>query len=183
MYPLADHIDFHKNDKVDTLWFDLLTYDVAYLHSVVFLCQSYSSLVSGIQAPASAYRGMVHYSEALRLLRERISGQSKERETWNSTILVVLYLATHAHLVGDISSAKHHLQGLRKMTDLKGGIYAFGYNPKLIIELMKDVTRGRSFTAAGRVKHLLHGPATSLDGDDKILLGDQLCNKARASAS
>lgn len=136
-YPLADCIDFHKNNKIDTIWFDLLTYDAAYLHSVVFNCQAYISLVSGNPSPSSKCREMAHYSEALRLLRERLSDQDSNQETWDSTILVVLFFATHAHLVGDIASAKHHLQGLRKMTELKGGIYAFGYNPKLMMELMK----------------------------------------------
>lgn len=138
MYPLADCIDFHKNDKVDSLWFDLLTYDAAYMHCVVFLCQAYSSLIlSGPQNVSSACQEMVHYSKALQLLRERLSGQSKEIETWDSTILVILYLTTHAHLVGDITAARHHLQGLRKLTEFKGGIYAFRYNPKLILELVK----------------------------------------------
>jgi hypothetical protein len=65
MYPLADCIDFHKRSKIDTLWFDLLTYDAAYLHAVVFSCQAYASLINNrtpsAGASASAKGEMIHY--------------------------------------------------------------------------------------------------------------------------
>lgn len=42
----------------------------------------------------------------------------------DTTILVVLYLTIHAHLVNDIVSAKSYSQGVRKLTELEGVIYA-----------------------------------------------------------
>jgi hypothetical protein len=37
----------------------------------------------------------------------------------------------------DYKTAKHHMAGLRKIVDLRGGLHAFSYNTKLIIELLK----------------------------------------------
>ncbi|KAJ5587588.1 uncharacterized protein N7459_003353 [Penicillium hispanicum] len=137
LYPLESCIIFHKKDTVDTVWFDLLTHDDAYMHSVVFLCQAYFFLVSGQETPATERKAMVHYSQTLRLLRERLSISAAQSQVSDATILVVLYLAGHAHLVNDFGSAQHHLQGLRKLVDMRGGLYAFSYNTKLITELLK----------------------------------------------
>jgi hypothetical protein len=82
-------------------------------------------------------REMVHYSDSLRLLRKRLSGQNEDSKICDSTVLVVLNLAVHAYVSGDCSSAKHHIHGLRRIVDMRGGIYAFSYNPKLIMELLK----------------------------------------------
>lgn len=137
MFPLAGCIDFHKKDKVDTLWFDLLISDPAYMNTVVFSCQAYLSLLSGQQTPTTMRREMAHYSDSLRLLRKRLSGQNEDYKICDSTVLVVLNFATHAYISGDYSSTKHHIEGLRRIVDMRGGIYAFSYNPKFMMELLK----------------------------------------------
>jgi hypothetical protein len=137
MYPLESCIQFHRKNKVDTIWFDLMTYDVLYMHAIVFSSQVYSSRAYARENATAARRAVVHHSTTLQLLRERLAAQDEDAKVSDSTIFVVLCLANIAHFINDYESARHHLEGLRKIVDLRGGIYAFGYNTKLTIELLK----------------------------------------------
>lgn len=130
---------FHRNNKVDTVWFELLTSDAAYLHAAVFACQAYIFNMSDRETPAAARRAMVHYSAALRLLRERLSVPEGEHKfsISDSTVLVVLYLTLHAHFMIDYKTTKQHMDGLRKIVDMRGGLLAFSHNTKVVIELLK----------------------------------------------
>ncbi|KAK4948641.1 hypothetical protein LTR10_012645 [Elasticomyces elasticus] len=139
MYPLERHIMFHKNNKVDTMWVELLTLDAAYMHAAVFASQAYIFHTSNQETPVAARRAVVHHSAALRLLRERLSAPKEEDKisVTDPTILVVLYLTLHAHFMVDCKTAKHHMSGLRKLVDMRGGLMAFNYNTKMVIELLK----------------------------------------------
>ena len=137
MYPLESCIVFHRTAKVDTMWFELMTSDAAYMHAVVFLSQVYFFLAYARETPAAAQRVVLHHSSTLQLLRERLSIEDEEAKFSDATIFVVICLAAHAHFSNDYDSAKHHIEGLRKIVDLRGGLNAFSYVPKLAIELMK----------------------------------------------
>ena len=137
MYPLESCITFHKESQVDTLWIELMTSDAVYMNAVVFSTQAYLAHVSGQKTPVAALRAMEYHSRTLRLLRERLSARDEEDIISDATILVVMYLAAHAHLTNDYDSAKHHIEGLRKIIDLRGGLSTFSYHPKLVMELLK----------------------------------------------
>lgn len=112
------------------------------MHAAVFASQAYISFISTSSTShtdsLATRRAITHHSEALRLLRERLSGIcKKEDKVSESTILVVLFLAIHAHLVNDYETAKNHMDGLRKMIDMRGGLFSFSHNTKLILELLK----------------------------------------------
>ncbi|KEF57424.1 uncharacterized protein A1O9_05341 [Exophiala aquamarina CBS 119918] len=136
MYPLESCIVFHRKTKIDTAWFELLTSDAAYVHAAVFASQAYILISSAQKTPVAARRAMEHHSAALRLLRERLSVPNSGDKVSDATILVVLYLALHAHFTNDYDTAKHHMEGLRKIADMRGGLVAFGYNTKLVMELL-----------------------------------------------
>ncbi|KAJ5145101.1 hypothetical protein N7448_002493 [Penicillium atrosanguineum] len=125
LYPLESCIEFHKKNEIDTLWFDLLTLDAAYLHAVLFLCQTYSSLISEHESPIATQRALTHHSITLHLLRERLSKESQVDLISDATVLIVLNLARHSHLVHEDASASHHMGGLRKIVNLRGGLNAF----------------------------------------------------------
>lgn len=82
----------------------------------------------------------------MRLLRERLSARDEEAKLSDSTILVVLYLALHAHLTNQYTTAKHHMEGLRKMVAMRGGLGVFSYNTKLIMELQKRACHSNVFS-------------------------------------
>ncbi|CAM1509475.1 Fc.00g032140.m01.CDS01 [Cosmosporella sp. VM-42] len=137
MYPLESCIVFHRKTKIDTSWFELLASDAAYMHAAVFALQGYIFYASGRSTPVTARSAMAHYSAALRLLRERVSVPSKLDNVWDPTVLAVLYLASYAHFMNDYDTAKHHMEGLGKIVSIRGGLTAFSYNTKLVMELLK----------------------------------------------
>ena len=137
MYPLERYIVFHRQSKVDTSWIELLTSDAAYMHAAVFASQAYSFCVTSKESHVAARGAIFHHSAALCLLQERLSIVDNQGIVADSTVLIVLYLALHAHFMLDYDTAKHHLLGLRKIVDLRGGLATFSYNTKMIIELLK----------------------------------------------
>ena len=119
------------------MWFDFLTIDPAYMQAVLSVSQVYVFLRSDREHILAARRATLHQSAAVKLLRERLALDSFKIS--DSTILVVYFLAGYAYFMNEYDIAKHHMEGLRKMIDLRGGIFAFRHNTKLIIELLKYV--------------------------------------------
>lgn len=137
LFPLERCIRFHKTTKVDTVWFDLLTCDAAYMHAVIFSSQVYSALVSTQDNQVASRRAMVHHSKTLCLLQQRLQSSDQQMQVSDPTILIVLHLANQAHLTNNYLSARYHINGLRKMINMRGGLNNFSYNTKLIIEVIK----------------------------------------------
>jgi hypothetical protein len=79
----------------------------------------------------------VHFLKTLHLLRERLSSRDEYSKISDLTILVVLTLATYAHIMGDSDNARHHLEGLQKIVQLRGGIFSLMYNTKLLLEVFR----------------------------------------------
>ncbi|KAL7904444.1 hypothetical protein GGI35DRAFT_199619 [Trichoderma velutinum] len=137
IYPLERCINFDKKDNFDRMWFELMTQDAAYLHTVLFASQTYFMHTSKQRSPGLGKSVMMHQSRALQLLRERLAAKHEEAKISDPTILVVLALAGHAHMINDYEAAKKHIDGLRKIVQLRGGLSTFNYHPKLSIELLK----------------------------------------------
>jgi hypothetical protein len=131
-FPLERCFDFNVQDRS---MFDPLTFDPAYLNAVIFGAQTYLHLASG----RSSRRSSVQMLKTIQLLRNRlsISDGNEQTSVSNPTILIVLTLAHVAHLTGDNITAEKHLEGLCKIIDLRGGIAAFRYTPKLLTELLR----------------------------------------------
>ncbi|KAL5089488.1 hypothetical protein Trisim1_005184 [Trichoderma cf. simile WF8] len=137
IYPLERCINFDKKDKFDRMWFELMTQDAAYLHTVLFTSQTYFMHTSSQNNPGAVKTVIMHHSRALQLLRERLAAKHEEVKISDPTILVVLALAGHAHMINDYETAKTHIDGLRRIVQLRGGLSTFSYHPKLSIELLK----------------------------------------------
>ncbi|KAK4060766.1 uncharacterized protein Triagg1_10609 [Trichoderma aggressivum f. europaeum] len=141
IYPLEKCINFDKKDNYDRMWFELMTQDAAYLHTVLFASQTYFMHTSDEKSPGAAKIIIMHHSRALQLLRERLAAKHEEAKISDPTILVVLALAGHAHMINDYETANKHIDGLRRIVHLRGGLSTFSYHPKLSIELLKYATR------------------------------------------
>jgi hypothetical protein len=137
MYPLESCIVFHRSTQIDTLRVEFFASDPVYMHASVFAPQAYISQTSGRRATSIPAQAMIHHSAALRSLREKLSISGSEDNISDPTILVVLYLALHAHFANNNKTAKHHMKGVSKIVDMRGGLNAFSYNTKMIIELLK----------------------------------------------
>lgn len=78
---------------------------------------------------------MEHNAAALRALRERLDSEGGEIS--DPTLLVVVYLASCAEALDDLDTACHHMKGLRKMVDLRGGLLAPGNDSRLVLKVLE----------------------------------------------
>ncbi|KAH7202861.1 uncharacterized protein BKA55DRAFT_658166 [Fusarium redolens] len=99
--------------------------DVVGLHITAFAVESFIDRVLRHRESIINLAALLHFQKGLTLLKERLLGEDEELKISDSTISVVLKLAEAAHFDGDYQTSKQHMQGLRKMVDLRGGIYVF----------------------------------------------------------
>ncbi|KAI1376392.1 hypothetical protein F4677DRAFT_445647 [Hypoxylon crocopeplum] len=144
LFPLESCIAFGAKEMA---WMEALTLDAAYLHAMAFSARDYFDLLLGREmAHFRAAPACPHLVTTLRLLRERLETLTQQHQRRDnddddkvvkfSTASVVLCLAFHAHIMGDLQAVRHHMQGLRKIVDLKGGLMGFG-NVKLAVEILR----------------------------------------------
>lgn len=133
LFPLETCISFDKGDKKQ--WIEPLAFDAAYLHTMIFTTHDYFNLLlhrtpSGETSP--------HFFKTVHILRERLLYEGDGRSKVSIlTASVVLALAGHALLMNEYVSARHHMEGLRKIIDLRGGISTFRGSSKLLIEILR----------------------------------------------
>ncbi|KIX95516.1 uncharacterized protein Z520_08636 [Fonsecaea multimorphosa CBS 102226] len=133
LYPLVNVTGFSQRDME---WFIPLKFDPAYLHVTVFAAEVFMDRVLGRQYPTSNQDATVHFLKGVQILRQRLLLDDESTKFSNSTIAVVLTLAASAFFMGEDETFKHHMVGLRKMVDLRGGIAAFKGN-KLLTEMFR----------------------------------------------
>ncbi|KNG82944.1 hypothetical protein ANOM_009464 [Aspergillus nomiae NRRL 13137] len=134
LFTLERYLSFQKkNDQ----WHDLLIVDPVYLHGMAFITQDFFDGLSGWQSEANKPASL-HFLKTLQLLRERLALPDEQAKTSDATIMVVLFLTTHAHVKEDLDSAKHHLRGLRKIVDLRGGMANLTYDVNLKTEIYRS---------------------------------------------
>ncbi|KAI0465556.1 hypothetical protein F4859DRAFT_507957 [Xylaria cf. heliscus] len=122
MFPLMVVVGFQP-EKAN--WLNLLRDDPAGLHITAFALEELISKVICRQTHSVNVAAMQHFQKGLKLLRERLLGDDTEIKISDSTMGVVLKLAGSAHFNGDYRSSKHHMDGLRRIVDLRGGLDVF----------------------------------------------------------
>ncbi|KIW32235.1 uncharacterized protein PV07_03795 [Cladophialophora immunda] len=133
LFPLVMVTGFSHRDMD---WFDPLKFDAAYLHVTVFAAEVFMDRILGRQYPTTNRDATVHFLKGIQILRNRLLLEDESTKFSNSTIAVVLTLAVSAFFMGEDETFKHHMVGLRKMVDLRGGIAAFKGN-KLLTEIFR----------------------------------------------
>ncbi|KAH8658251.1 hypothetical protein BX600DRAFT_468862 [Xylariales sp. PMI_506] len=123
-------------------WLEPLVFDSLYLHFMLFTSQYYIDAMSRSKAnrqfhPSNQPRAWPHFLKTLSLLRERLENGSDRERISDSTTSVVMGLAGHAMLMDDFKAAQHHLDGLFKIVNLRGGPAALRTDAKLLIEIIK----------------------------------------------
>ncbi|OTB07723.1 hypothetical protein M426DRAFT_266956 [Hypoxylon sp. CI-4A] len=111
--------------------------DAAALHVLAFAVQGFVDRVLRRQEGSINPVAILHLQKGLRLLRERLLGMDDETKISDSTMSIVLKLASVAHFDGDYQTSRHHMEGLRKIVDLRGGLGVFG-GTMLLVEMMKS---------------------------------------------
>jgi hypothetical protein len=122
MFPLMAVMGFQADNR-ERLY--PLTSDAIALHITAFSVEGFINKVLRHQEDAINLVAMLHFHKALRLLRHRLLGDNDEIKVSDSTMGVVLKLASTAHFEGDFEASRQHMEGLRRMVDLRGSLNAF----------------------------------------------------------
>ena len=80
---------------------------------------------------------MPHFVKTLKLLRERMADEDSQEKLSDATAAAIMALVGHAHLTGDLKSARYHMEGLYKIVRLRGGVNTFKQNAKLLVEILR----------------------------------------------
>ncbi|KAK4936665.1 hypothetical protein LTR10_022517 [Elasticomyces elasticus] len=122
LFPLVVVTGYSNKDMA---WFNPLKFDPAYLHVTVFAAEIFMDKVLDRQYPATNRDATVHFLKGVQILRERLLLGDENTKPSDSTIAVVLTLALSALFMGEGETFNHHMVGLRKMVNLRGGMAAF----------------------------------------------------------
>ena len=119
-YGLQDVTNAHLYDH-KMFCFANLTNHPGILHATIFAVQAYHDLALGHTYGRLA---RVHLGKALFHLQRSLDNRNEAIEL--STIAVVAALATAAIIARDVEAAVAHMDGLRRMVELRGGFQSFG---------------------------------------------------------
>lgn len=129
IFPLMAAIGFQE---LNGNWLHPIGRDAAALHITIFAMEGFLHRQESNTNPAA----MLHFQKGLKLLQERLLGADDETKISDETMSAVVKLASAAHFNGDHEAAKQHMEGLRKMVDLRGGISIF-QNTQLLVEILR----------------------------------------------
>ena len=126
-----------------------LASDAAYLHAAALGTHIYIGLM--FDKPEFVEDASPHFPKALRLLRKRLASADESEKTSDSTIIVVVALALYARTRREYVTARHHIQGILKMAELRGSITGihdramlamevFRYSPQLALHFAVQLT-------------------------------------------
>ncbi|KAH7151901.1 hypothetical protein B0J13DRAFT_251043 [Dactylonectria estremocensis] len=108
-----------EGQRSDMLCFDNFSQHPALLHSILFTAQAFCDLSLGHVYGKTA---RFHLAKTLYHLQQCI--QNDREATTESTMTVVMSLASAAAILGDIESLGKHMDGLHRMIEMRGGLSA-----------------------------------------------------------
>lgn len=122
MFPLMMAIGFHSESR-ESLY--PVEADPAALHITAFAVEEFIQRVLLRQRNSINPVSMLHFQRGVRLLRQRLLGDEGNPKISDSTMDTVMKLCGTAHFMGDYKASRHHMEGLQKMVDLRGGLHVF----------------------------------------------------------
>jgi len=119
---------------VEKGWFPYMISDICCLHSMMFSLQAVVERTSQNQL---SHLACFHYAQTLQLLQSRINEFDQTSAISDSTIMVVITLATVAELTQDFAAAENHVKGLEKIVSLRGGVRALNTNNNMQVKVCR----------------------------------------------
>ncbi|KAK3688708.1 hypothetical protein B0T22DRAFT_460111 [Podospora appendiculata] len=119
-----------------------LTFDTIYLNAMICASQDYFDMLTkrgiALQSYAApSIRASPHFIKALSLLRQRLAVEDEETKFSKMTICTIMTLGAHAYFMGEYTTARHHLTGLRKIITLRGGLVTLRDAEKQLVEVIR----------------------------------------------
>ncbi|KAK3940202.1 hypothetical protein QBC46DRAFT_288823, partial [Diplogelasinospora grovesii] len=134
LFPMETCIFFERRAEN---WIAPLAVDPAFLHAKIFTSLYYFDVILSRTSSGPTQRILHHHHKALSLLRERLLSGDDDARLSNNTVSIVLGLAGQAFWTGDVRSAINHMEGIRRIVHLRGGLRTFSGNEKLSVEILR----------------------------------------------
>jgi hypothetical protein len=114
--------------------FPYIINDLGCLHSIVFAIEAFSDKFSHKKLGSTA---RFHLVKTLQHLQARLYEFDKTLAISDSTIMVVVLLASTAELMDDLRAAENHIQGLEKIVNLRGGVWALNIHTNMHVKVCR----------------------------------------------
>ncbi|RYP84522.1 hypothetical protein DL769_001181 [Monosporascus sp. CRB-8-3] len=124
-------------DKAKSTWMPMMFADEATVPCSIALMQACNELFLG--EGESSPKALYHLSQTFAQVRKRL--QSPDALS-DSTISTVLSLITLEQIRKDQPGAKIHIEGLRRMVELRGGLDKLEGNPPLLVKICNLAAAG-----------------------------------------
>ncbi|KAL4801482.1 hypothetical protein BDV18DRAFT_167320 [Aspergillus unguis] len=105
-------------DVMGSVWIRFFFRDEAYFH-----CSVATSILCSRNLVSETTQGMYHIARTYRIVQERL--MSREEATADMTIAILVAMSQYERLQGEYSRGYVHVQGLRRMIELRGGLAQF----------------------------------------------------------
>ncbi|KAL4785207.1 hypothetical protein BJX76DRAFT_189589 [Aspergillus varians] len=106
-------------DSMKSIWVRYFFIDEAYFH-----CSVATSILCSKNLVGESTQGMYHIARTYRIIQERL--MSREEATSDMTIAILVAMSQYERLQGQYERGYVHVQGLRRMVELRGGVKRFG---------------------------------------------------------
>lgn len=111
-----------KTDHAE--WLYTIRNDIAALHITAYSVTGFIDKILRRKDDSTA-AAFSHYQKGIGLLRERLADGDNDQMSTDSTIGTVIKLAVAALFGGEYQTAQDHMDGVRKMVNMRGGLVAF----------------------------------------------------------
>ncbi|RDW90425.1 uncharacterized protein DSM5745_02200 [Aspergillus mulundensis] len=119
-------------DHMGSVWVRYFFIDEAYFH-----CSVATSILCSQNLVRETTQGMRHIARTYRIVQKRL--MSQEEATSDMTMAILVAMSQYERLQGQYARGYVHLQGLRRMVELRGGIKQFDSdNCGVIQKVLRD---------------------------------------------
>ncbi|KAH9907569.1 hypothetical protein F4778DRAFT_722452 [Xylariomycetidae sp. FL2044] len=127
------------DDALDSFcpYFGSVTSEPLYHHGLIFSAQSSLQLMLRGNRTYVVEEVSPHYVKTLEHLLEVLKSRLNDDSIIMLTSFVVLKLAVMTYMRGDLETGAYHMQGLRRIVDLGGGVHGFRGPLKILLDILR----------------------------------------------
>lgn len=118
---------------IETPWFKYILEDEAYFYGTLAISTACWDIARGKKRLSPEYKA--YFSKTLSLLNAKLSKPEQAKDT--STVALIVGLCILASTLGDFASLRVHIEGLRMVVQLRGGIHTLHETPVVMEKVQR----------------------------------------------
>jgi hypothetical protein len=108
--------------------------DLGCLHSMLFSVEVFTDTFSHKSLGQTA---RFHFGKTLQLLQARLDEFDKTLAISDSTIMIIVFLATAAEIMEDLRAVENHVKGLERIVDMRGGVQRLNIDTNMHVKVCR----------------------------------------------